>query len=279
MRRSITPVLGAVALLALLSPLAVRSLSAQGLPPAPLFLEGSVTVGGQPAADGVLVTAQVQGVPASAVQCSTVSGRHGSNPCPETGRVHLRVPGDNPDTAAVDGGKSGDTVEIAVGGTVVATTTFASGVIEIVDLSGATLAFTTHPSASSKAGLPFDVQPQVTIQDGQSNTITDTTAPVTLAVTSETGTAGASLLGTTTVQAVGGVASFSELSIDTVGNGYTLVATASGHVSATSTALSVVPNPIPALTRWGLAVVAGALLSVGAWAHLRPRRRGASART
>jgi hypothetical protein len=45
---------------------------------------------------------------------------------------------------------------------------------------------------------------------------------VTLAILEGTGTTGATLSGTTTVAAVAGVATFSDLSIDLPGTGYTL---------------------------------------------------------
>ena len=48
---------------------------------------------------------------------------------------------------------------------------------------------------------------------------------------------GGTLSGTTTVAAVAGVATFSNLSIDKVGNGYTLTASAAGLTGATSTTL------------------------------------------
>ena len=51
------------------------------------------------------------------------------------------------------------------------------------------------------------------------------------------------LSGTTIVTAVNGVATFSDLSIDKAGNGYTLVAAASGLTGATSTTFNITPRP------------------------------------
>jgi hypothetical protein len=62
---------------------------------------------------------------------------------------------------------------------------------------------------------------------------------VTLAISAGTGTAGATLSGTTSVAAVSGVATFSTLSIDNSGTGYRLAATASGVAGATSTAFTI----------------------------------------
>ena len=62
---------------------------------------------------------------------------------------------------------------------------------------------------------------------------------MTLAITAGSGTSGATLLGTTTVTAVNGVAIFSTLGIDRAGSGYTLSATAAGVTGATSTPFDI----------------------------------------
>ncbi len=79
----------------------------------------------------------------------------------------------------------------------------------------------------------------VTAQDAQGNTATTFTGNVTLAITSGTGKAGANLRGTATVAAVSGVATFSGLSVDSVGSGYTLTASATGPTSAVSGAFAI----------------------------------------
>src|SRR4030043_46242 len=91
----------------------------------------------------------------------------------------------------------------------------------------AKLAFTTQPSASNTAGVAFDTQPVVTVQDAFGNKVTSTAA-VTLSITPGTGTSSAVLLGTKTVNALNGVATFSGLSINLPGSGYTLTASSSG---------------------------------------------------
>lgn len=105
--------------------------------------------------------------------------------------------------------------------------------------TAAKLAFTTQPSASNVSGTAFSTQPVVTVQDSNGNPVTDSTASVTIAITTGTGTSGAVLSGTTTVSAVAGVATFSGLSIDKAGSGYTLKATSSPLTQATSSALAV----------------------------------------
>ncbi len=100
------------------------------------------------------------------------------------------------------------------------------------------LAFVSQP-AGAVAGAAFTGQPVVTVQDANGNTLTGSTVPVTLAITS--GTSGAVLSGTATVNAVNGIATFSGLSINLVGS-YTLSASSTGLTSATSTAFAVTPG-------------------------------------
>ena len=89
---------------------------------------------------------------------------------------------------------------------------------------------TTQPSASTAAGTAFAQQPVVTIQDAQGNTVTTSSANVTLALTTGTGT----LSGTATVAAVNGVATFSGLSVDLAGTNKVLTATSGTLTSATT---------------------------------------------
>jgi hypothetical protein len=96
------------------------------------------------------------------------------------------------------------------------------------------LAFTVQPSTT----LPLmKIQPavQVTAQDAAGNTAASYNGAVTIAIGNNGGLAMAGTLsGTKTVNAVNGVATFTDLSIDQVGNGYTLKVTASGLTGAES---------------------------------------------
>jgi hypothetical protein len=105
------------------------------------------------------------------------------------------------------------------------------------------LAVTAQPSASNSSGQSFAIQPRVTVQDTGGYTVSTSNAAVTLAITSGTGTTGAILSGTKTVNAVNGIATFSGLSIDKAGAGYTLTATSPGMTTATTTAFSVSAGP------------------------------------
>lgn len=104
------------------------------------------------------------------------------------------------------------------------------------------LVFTTQPFGAS-AGSAFTNQPVVTIQDADGNTVTGSTAPVTVAITSGAGAKGAVLSGTTTINAEKGVAVFTDLSIDLPGTFCTLTASSSGILSATSYLFSVMGVP------------------------------------
>ena len=73
---------------------------------------------------------------------------------------------------------------------------------------------------------------KVRIEDSGGNLVTTATDLVTLAVNNNPGSG--TLSGTLTVAAVSGVATFNDISIDKVGTGYTLNATASGLTTATS---------------------------------------------
>lgn len=99
------------------------------------------------------------------------------------------------------------------------------------------VAFTTQPGAAAP-GLPFGVQPVVTVQDSAGTTLAGYTGPVTIALKPGTGPTGAILSGTLTVNAVAGVATFTDLWIDQIGTGYVLTATA-GAISTESAPFAV----------------------------------------
>ncbi|HEV2669816.1 MAG TPA: hypothetical protein VGU74_01890 [Gemmatimonadales bacterium] len=96
------------------------------------------------------------------------------------------------------------------------------------------LAFTVQPSTT----LPLmAIQPavQVTALDTAGDPATSFNGPVTIAIGHNGGLAmPGTLSGTKTVNAVNGVATFPDLSIDQLGNGYTLTVTSSGLTGAES---------------------------------------------
>jgi hypothetical protein len=97
------------------------------------------------------------------------------------------------------------------------------------------LAFKTQPAAAV-AGASISSF-QVEVRDANGTLVAGATNAVTIAIATNAG--GGTLTGTKTVNAVGGVATFSGLSLDKVGTGYTLQATATGLSSATSTSFNI----------------------------------------
>lgn len=97
------------------------------------------------------------------------------------------------------------------------------------------LAFTVQPS-NVVAGVVISPAVQVTVQDAFDNTVQSATS-ITLAIGTNPGSG--SLSGTTGKRAASGVATFSDLSINKSGVGYTLTASASGLTGATSAAIDV----------------------------------------
>ena len=82
---------------------------------------------------------------------------------------------------------------------------------------------------------------QVAVQNSAGQTVTTSTASIVVSITPATGTAGATLQGTTTQAAANGVALFNNLSINTAGNGYTLTFSALGLTAAVSQPFNITP--------------------------------------
>ena len=110
-----------------------------------------------------------------------------------------------------------------------------------------TTSFTVGPGPA--AALAFDVQPadtfvdgritpavKVSVRDAYGNLVTTSTASIAVAL--GPGAGSANLSGTVSVKASGGIASFSDLTVDTAGT-YTLVASSSGLPSLTSSSFTV----------------------------------------
>jgi hypothetical protein len=110
--------------------------------------------------------------------------------------------------------------------------------------------FTPIPTSLAFLQQPTDtafsqpITPAVTVEilDQNGNLITNSTLPVSMSLNSNPGET--NLAGTTTVNAVGGIATFSNLSLPIVANSYALLATSPGLVQAVSTAFNITPPPI-----------------------------------
>lgn len=128
--------------------------------------------------------------------------------------------------------------------------------------AAAALVFSTQPG-NAILGSQLPGPPTVLVQDSLGNTVTSSSASVSIALGANPG--GATLSGTTTRSAAFGIAAFNNLSLNTAANGYTLIASASGLTSATSNSFNVtaagvvtmaaLPSSIPAgdpvIVTWG----------------------------
>jgi hypothetical protein len=115
-------------------------------------------------------------------------------------------------------------------------TTATSAGFDVTPAAPTMLVFTAQPS-NVMAGAQITPAVQVTARDGSGNTTTSFTGTVTVAIGTNPG--GGTLSGTKTVAATNGVATFSGLSIDKAGAGYTLRGSAAGLIDATSSAFNV----------------------------------------
>src|SRR5437773_1731242 len=111
-----------------------------------------------------------------------------------------------------------------------------SAAFAIAPAAAAKVAFAVQPSTTDVA-QPITPAVQVAIQDAFANTVTSATNAVTLAIATNPGSG--TLAGTRTVNALGGMAAFSGLSIDKAGTDYTLAATSVMLAGATSAAFDV----------------------------------------
>ena len=99
---------------------------------------------------------------------------------------------------------------------------------------------TTQPSANVFSGVQFAQQPVVQLQDPGSLLVGSSTANVTAAIATGTGV----LSGTTTVAAVGGVATFTDLKISGTPGNFTLTFTSGGVTAATSGTMALTQQPV-----------------------------------
>ena len=119
--------------------------------------------------------------------------------------------------------------------------------INIIVGPAAQSTFSRQPGGGP-AGTAWDQQPQVTLQDAGGNTVTRTAQDVTLAIQNNPG--GGTLSGTTTValNTATGVATFSGLSVEKAGAGYTLTATGNTLNTAPGVVVSAGFSITPAAT-------------------------------
>jgi hypothetical protein len=151
---------------------------------------------------------------------------------------------------------NGVTLKTAGSQSVTATDTATSSITGSVSVSvspaaASKLVFGQQPT-NTRVGSTISPAPTVQVQDAFGNLETaDNTDQVTMAI--GTNPSGGSLSGTLTVTASGGVATFSTLSINKVGNGYTLVTTSGSLTSATSNAFNITKGGKPHVQGQGVA--------------------------
>src|SRR5207302_1607963 len=103
--------------------------------------------------------------------------------------------------------------------TVTSSVTGTSGAVAVGPGTATTLVFTTQPT-DAVAGASISPAVNVAIEDAFGNTVASATSSVTVTFGNNAGTG--TLSGTLAVNAVNGVSTFSNLSIDKTGTGYTL---------------------------------------------------------
>ena len=114
------------------------------------------------------------------------------------------------------------------------------------------------PPANSAAGTPLSPAVAVAVEDASGNIQASATNAVTLAIGSNPGAG--TLSGATTVSAVNGVATFSNLTINNVGSGYTLTASTAGLPTTTGPPFNVTTTAPKIIT---LIAVAPATANLG----------------
>jgi protocatechuate 3,4-dioxygenase beta subunit len=116
-------------------------------------------------------------------------------------------------------------------------------VVTVNPAAAAALGFSVQPS-NANVGQPITPAVQVEVRDQFGNRVTGATNDVTVSL--GTNPTGATLGGTTTVAASAGAASFSTLTVDRAGTGYTLAAQATGLTNAPpSSGFNVTAPPPP----------------------------------
>jgi subtilisin-like proprotein convertase family protein len=114
----------------------------------------------------------------------------------------------------------------------------------------AKLSFITQPTTTlAGAAINPTTGVQVRLLDANDNPVNDSGVPVTIAI--GTNPSDGALSGTLTVNTVNGVATFTGLSIDIWGNGYTLAATSPSLTQGVSATFNVAPAPGQNLIRNG----------------------------
>ncbi|MEO8336561.1 MAG: Ig-like domain-containing protein [bacterium] len=125
-----------------------------------------------------------------------------------------------------------------------------------------TLVFTSAPVAGTSMNAQVPITLTVAAQDVDGDVVSTFTGTVTLSIGA--GPSGSALAGVTSVAAVGGVATFANVSIATPGSGYVINAASTGLTSAATPAFNVVNGAATSITLvsgGGQAAAPGAVLA------------------
>jgi MYXO-CTERM domain-containing protein len=133
---------------------------------------------------------------------------------------------------SIDRAGSGYTLQATATGLTSAT----SPTFGVVPGAAASLSFLTQP-ANGTAGAALTPAVRVAVMDAQGNQVTSFNSLIAVSLAAHP--SGGTLSGTRTAPVIGGVATFSELSINRAAQGYQLVAQGSGLPNVTSTAFDI----------------------------------------
>jgi adhesin/invasin len=190
-----------------------------------------------------IITASPTSIPADGASTSTITVQlfdangnpltsGGDNVALSTNRGSLGGVFDNGNgtyTAILTASTTPQTATIT--GTVNATPINDTASVAFVIGSADRLEIVQQPS-TTPAGAQFVPRVSVRVVDANGNTVPSFTGPISVAIGNNP--SGGSLIGTTTVNAVAGTATFTNLAINQAGSGYTLVFSAAGFTPVTS---------------------------------------------
>jgi protocatechuate 3,4-dioxygenase beta subunit len=112
-----------------------------------------------------------------------------------------------------------------------------SSLFNISSGAASKLVFSLQPG-NGTGGTNLSIQPAIAIQDAGGNTVTSATNEITIAIVNNP-SSGILSVDANPLSAINGVASFTGVKIDKIGNGYTLIATATGLTNATSNSFNI----------------------------------------
>lgn len=127
------------------------------------------------------------------------------------------------------------------------------------------------------AGTAFTTQPVVQALDATGNPASDYTGPVTVSIYPATNPVGAVLTGTTTVNAVAGIATFYNLGISISGTGYILTAKSGTLTPADSQPFNIALIGTVDITRAGVSILLDGAIDVTEWGSVPSLSLGATA--